>query len=119
MCFTVKGKCYTDISLPFGLWWAAASCQNTTGLVARHLQGQGASILRYTDDFGGVTSSEAHAPEYFTQLGNLLKCLGFAEAEHNASPPAQQMAWLGLHFDMVTMRITIPTVKMAEVLLLV
>ena len=67
----------------------------------------------------GVASSEAHALEHFTQLGYLLKCLGLAEAEHKASPPAQQMVWLGLHFDTVTMRTTISKDKMAEVLQLV
>ena len=83
--------------------------------MARHLQGQGASNHILHHDFRGVASSETHALEHFTQLGYLLKCLGLAEAEHKASPLAQQMVWLGLHFDSVT----IPEAKMAKVLQLV
>ena len=58
VCFMVKGKFYADISLLFCLQWATASCQDTTWLVARHLQGQGVSILHYIDDFGGVTAQK-------------------------------------------------------------
>ena len=39
VCFMVTGKFDADINLPFGLQCAAASCQDTTGLVVRHLQG--------------------------------------------------------------------------------
>ena len=40
MCFTVGGKFYMDISILFVLMWAAASYQDTTSLVTRHLHRQ-------------------------------------------------------------------------------
>ena len=45
--------------------------------------------------------------------------MGLTETEYKASPPAQWMVLLGLHFDTVVMSITIPEVKKAEVLHLV
>ena len=36
-------------------------------------------------------------------------------AKHKASPPSQQMYWLGLDFDSVLMTITIPPIKMDEI----
>ena len=37
VCFSGGGRYYTDASLPFGMCWAAASCQNATSLIALKL----------------------------------------------------------------------------------
>ena len=47
VCFTFDGRFYADISLPFGLRWAAAHCQDVTSLVARELGRRGLSLLNY------------------------------------------------------------------------
>ena len=43
MCFMVEGWCYADVSLPFSLHWVA-SCQDVTGLVAKHLDKQSIQV---------------------------------------------------------------------------
>ena len=42
---------YTDISLPFGVCWVAAHCQDVTSIITWELNRKGATILRYIDDF--------------------------------------------------------------------
>ena len=54
VCFAVDRRYYTDVSLPFSLCWAAASCQDVTDLMARHIGKQGIQVLNYIDDFGWV-----------------------------------------------------------------
>ena len=81
--------------------------------MARHLNAEGTTLRYYIDDFGGMAHTKAQAT--FTQPGLLLKHLGIVEAEHKASPPVQQMVWLGLKFGTVAMTINIPQEKLAEV----
>ena len=78
-----------DISLPFGLRWAACCCQDTTFFITRALKEQGGTVLNYIDYFGGVSSEEHIATQPFDMLRSLLQCLGFKEAVHKVSPPAQ------------------------------
>ena len=44
--------------------------------------------------------------------------LSLVEAKHKASPPSQQMTWLGMDFDLVQMSITICPSKLAEITIL-
>ena len=53
VCFTFEGWFYVDISLPFGLRWAASHCQDATNLVARELRKRGISLHNYIDNFLG------------------------------------------------------------------
>ena len=67
-CFQFEGRYYIDISLPFGLRWAASHCQDITNCVTRDLKRQGLTLLNYIDDFWGVAASRAAADQHFTQL---------------------------------------------------
>ena len=106
---------YVDISFPFGLRWAAASCQDTTGLVARHLTFQDMKLLNYIDDFARVAPSKAEAQRHFEELRAELMHLGLTEADHKASPLSQTMVGLGLKFNTLSMMITIPQGKLDEI----
>ena len=66
VCFKVEGRFYTDISLPFGLRWAASHCQVVSGLVARMLGRQVLSLLNYIDDFCSLAGMEAEAAQHFS-----------------------------------------------------
>ena len=55
---------YVDISLPFGLTWAASHCQDVMSLVTRELIRQGSTILNYIDNFRGVACT-------YSQLSNI------------------------------------------------
>ena len=106
-----------DLSLPFGLRWAASHCQDVTSLVPRDLTRKGLSILNYIDNFwGGLNSDLTTATDHFTKLQGLLAHLGLREASHKATAPATSMVWLGLLFDSMDMTVTLPPNKLTEVL---
>ena len=105
-----------DLSLPFGLWWAAACCQDTTSLITHAFREQDGTVLNYIDDFGGIAGDHHMATLHFHMLQTLLRCLGLKEAYHNASHPAQAMTWLSLRFDTVEMTVTMPPEKLQDTL---
>ena len=61
VCFNFQEAYYSDTSLPFGLRWAAAHCQDVTSLITRELKRKGAAILSHIDDYGGVATDQASA----------------------------------------------------------
>ena len=88
VCLQVQGRYFVDISLPFGLRWAAACCQDTTSFITRAFREQGGTVLNYIDDFGGLAGDHDTATLHFHLLQTLLRRLGLKEAAHKASPPA-------------------------------
>ena len=105
------------VSLPFGLYWAVASCQDTTSLIARHLTPQGITLLNYIDDLVEVAPSKAEATAYFHKIGAVWVVLAWLKLNTRLSPQlAHQMIWLGLTwFDMVKMTITIIDLNLREI----
>ena len=78
------------------------------------------TLLNYINDFGeGVAGTGAESRPHFSILQTTLDKLVLEEAKHKASPPPQVMVWLGLHFDMVNMTVSIPNEKLAEISTLV
>ena len=57
VCFSFNGSFFMNISLPFGLRWAASHCQDMTSLITRELTRQGSTVLNYIDDWGGGSLS--------------------------------------------------------------
>ena len=86
ICFQFEGRYFVDISLPFGLRWAASHCQDVTSLVAAELWRQGLTLLNYIDDFGVCGRLPLTCPRPFLLITNLLSELGLQEATHKASP---------------------------------
>ena len=66
ICFHFEGRFYIDVSVPFGLRWAASHCQDITNIISRELRGRGLSLLNYIDDFGSITSSWSTADSHFS-----------------------------------------------------
>ena len=93
VCLKVGQQFFTDISLPFRLGWAVASCQDVTSLITNSLVHQGLRLLKCLD-YLGVASSKLQAKSHFTQLQTTLTHLGMEEAIHKLSPQAQHMIWL-------------------------
>ena len=52
----------------------------------------------------------------FNKLQDTLAELGLKEAKHKASPPAQVLVWLGLQFNTRKMTVSIPPVKLREIM---
>ena len=110
VCFSFDSSFFMDISLPFGLRWAASHCQDVMSLITRELTRRGSSVLNYIDNFGMVSHSHSMAVTHFGRLWGLLTRLGLQEATHKATPPATSMIWLGLLFDSEAMIVTLPLV---------
>ena len=73
-----------------------------------------ATIWPYLDDIARLANSLATATEHFHQLRQLLNDLGLQEAKHKAVLPTRAMTWVGIHFDLDTMTMSIPQDKLTE-----
>jgi hypothetical protein len=117
-CCTPDGY-FIDISLPFGLRWAAACCQWVTNVVSHILQRHDLPVLNYIDDFGGVCASKQRAEQGFKLLRDTLAELGIEEAVHKATAPQKSMIWLGFLFKSEDMTVSLPKAKLEDTLRLV
>ena len=70
----------------------------------------------YLDDFGGAEPSFDRADQALRTLQNIMGELGVAEATHKVCTPTQQMVWLGIYYDTVAMSMSIPKLKMEQVM---
>jgi hypothetical protein len=113
-CKTQEGY-FSDISLPFGLRWAAAACQRVTNLYRHAMAKQGVAVINYIDDCASVASHPQQASTSFAAMKATLVELGLPEAEHKAAPPSSILQWLGLRFDSNSMQVSIPQDKLDEV----
>ena len=77
--------------------------------------GEEYNSLNYSDDLAGVEEGEK-ADISYTKMGLLLSSLGLEEAEDKATPPSTCMEYLGVTFDSIALRKTIPPAKLAELL---
>ena len=71
--------------------------------------------LNYSDDIGGCETNLGRAKQSFTALCTLFEDLGLHESKSKAYPPSTCMPYLGIEFDTVTMRMSIPPEKITEV----
>ena len=104
----------------FGLRHSGLAGQQVTSAINwRHRQdgkllfGEEYNTLNYSDDLAGV-ENEAKACIAFTRMGELLQILGLKEAIDKASPPTTQLTYLGVTFDSVSMKKTVPAERVAE-----
>jgi hypothetical protein len=117
-CIKTEQGFFVDVSLPFGLRWAAMACQRATNVVSHIMQKNGHKVLNYIDDFGGVASNEQQAQVAFSKLQSTLMELGLQEAKHKASAPTQRLQWLGLWYDTVAMTVSIPKDKLRDTMIM-
>ena len=73
------------------------------------------NCINYCDDLGGAESTRPKADDSFSKLGLLLTELGLAESVDKARAPSTVMTYLGVNFNSVTMTMSVPPEKMAEV----
>jgi hypothetical protein len=123
LCFVWRTMMFFFCALMFGLRHAGLQGQKVTTAVTwihRRLgletdTQQMFNSLNYSDDIGGCETSLDRATESFNALGSLFKDLGLDESTSKAHPPSTSMPYLGIQFDTVTMRMSIPPDKIAEV----
>lgn len=120
--FIWRSSYYFFISYMFGLRHSGLAGQKVTSAVNwRHRQnglllyGEEFNTLNYSDDLAGVEDGDK-ADVAFLGMGQLLSELGLKEAADKASPPATSITYLGVTFDSITMKKTVPMEKVAELL---
>ena len=114
--FRYRGQYFMDICPPFGLRSSAMCMQRTTEAICYMHGGAGYASRAYLDDFGGAEPTQPVARDALSALQDIMAALGVREAQHKVHHPAQQMVWLGIHYDTVAMRMSIPTAKLEEIM---
>ena len=99
--------------------WAAVLCnvhaEDAEAICYMH--GQAGYCSRpYLDDFGGAEPSRERALQALTALQGIMRDLGVQEALHKVNPPMQRLIWLGILYDTIRMRMSIPQEKMEEIM---
>ena len=114
--FQYQGRHYMDICPPFGLR-SSAMCMQRTSEAISYMHGTAGFASRpYLDDFGGAEPARNEAQNALRALQDIMAALGIKEAQHKIHQPAQQMIWLGILYDSVAMRMSIPAAKMDEIM---
>ena len=123
LCFVWRSCLFFFCSLMFGLRHSGLQGQKVTSAVTWIHQRLGLDTnsqkmfrsLNYSDDIGGCEKTKSRATESFDALSELFKDLGLAESSSKAHPPSTSMPYLGIQFDTVAMKMSIPPDKLAEV----
>ena len=123
VAFIWRGAMFFFIGLMFGLRNSGYQGQRITDAVRWVHQGMGLETedqimfnsINYSDDFGGVESTEERATESAEVLAKLLNDLGLKESSDKYHPPSTCMPYLGVLFDSVKQEMRIPSEKLLEV----
>ena len=118
-----RGLFFVFVGLMFGLRHSGLQGQRITDALSwihRRLgidteEGSLFNCINYCDDLGGAESTKVKADESFTKLGILLTELGLTESADKARAPCTVMTYLGVNFNSVTMTMSVPPEKMAEI----
>ena len=120
-----RGLFFFFVALAFGLRHSGLQGQKVTDAVSwilRRLgleeQGEVAKyfqVCNYSDDLGGVESSQERALVAFNKLNWLLSDLGLVESTEKAESPSTCMTYLGVCFDTVSMTMSVPPDKVTEI----
>ena len=107
-------------SYMFGLrhaGWAGQAVTSAVTWIHRGLgleyDGEEFNSLNYSDDLAGCEAG-AKAFESYLKMGSLLEELGLEEATDKAASPATEMEYLGVSFNSVTLKKSVPPHKLAE-----
>ena len=71
--------------------------------------------INYSDDIGGCERTYDRSLESFNALADLFEDLGLAESTSKAHEPSTSMPYLGVNFNTITMKMSIPAEKLTEV----
>ena len=108
------------VSYMFGLrhsGWAGQAVTSALTFIHRKsgmlYDGSPFRSLNYSDDLAGAEPEE-RAEYAFRRMGDLLVELGLDEAEDKASAPKTEMEYLGVTFNSITFKKSIPPAKLAQ-----
>lgn len=97
--------------------WAGQAVTSSVTWIHRRsglgYDGEEFNSLNYSDDLAGCEDGERALVSY-QKMGCLLEELGLEEAASKASPPSTEMEYLGVLFNSVEMKKSVPPHKLAE-----
>lgn len=76
------------------------------------------SIENYLDDLAGADTPD-RAWQSFEELEMVLQFCGLKESAEKASPPSTQMVFIGVHFNSITLTLSITEERSFEICALV
>ena len=123
MAFIWRGFLFFFTGFMFGLRHAGLQGQRITSAVCWIHQRLGLETseqqpfnsINYSDDIGGCEKSMDRALQSYMALADLLQNLGLSESTSKAHAPSTSMPYLGINFDTILMRMSIPAEKLTEV----
>ena len=123
VCFVWRRFMFFFTSLMFGLKHSGLQGQKVTTAVTWRHRRMGLDTawerlynsLNYSDDIGGCETTLERATMSYEALATLLEDLGLTESKSKAHPPSTSMPYLGVQFDTMSMLMSIPAEKVAEV----
>ena len=121
--FVWRSSLYFFTGLMFGLRHAGLQGQRLTTSISWIHQRLGLETdeeqrfnsINYSDDIGGCEMTRDRAYQSFNALSELFKDLGMAESFNKAHEPSTSMPYLGVNFDTIHMKMSIPPEKLTEV----
>lgn len=116
MGLTFQQQIFLDICPSFGCRSSSSACQRVTAAVTYLMRKRGWTVLAFLDDFAGIENSKEKAQQAYTEFLQLTTELGLTLAEDKCSCPTQQVEWLGYEVDVLAMTVSIPPLKLAQVL---
>lgn len=118
LSFAFQGVAYEYARMPFGYALAPRTFSKCVETALEPLRRQGIRLLAYLDDLLVLATSAELAITHTTQTVIHLTRLGFAVNWKKSAPwPSQQIVYLGLQIDTVTMRARISDPRRAALLL--
>ena len=111
-----EGAHYLETAMPFGARASSANMQRVANLIVRVLTQEGMSARMYLDDLIVVAPSKAQAHSQYLRVQHLFRELGLPEATDKTQTPSTAVRWLGIDICSDDMTLSIPKVKLAEVL---
>ena len=97
--------------------WAGQAITSSVTWIHRRsgldYDGEEFNSLNYSDDLAGCEDGERAMVSY-QKMGCLLEELGLEEAASKASPPSTEMEYLGVLFNSVELKKSVPPHKLAE-----
>ena len=123
MCFVWRSSLFFFTGLMFGLRHAGLQGQKITSAVSWIHQRLGLETnteqkynsINYSDDVGGCEKTEQRALKSYNALADLFQELGLSESTSKAHKPSTSMPYLGVNFDTIRMKMSIPADKLTEV----
>ena len=106
---------FFDTTFAFGLRSTTLGCQRTTNAITYLYVSEGFFCTNYIDDFGGC-DTPSRAPDAFHALKHLLCRLGLQSSPDKDCPPTTLMVFLGILINTVTMTLSVPQEKIADLL---